>query len=82
MLRWLATGVIVALLGLDWMLPNTSLGRRGSDLAERADVPGVAERVGQVFPDFELPDLDGDRVRVSDLRGHRVLLVFERSVDW
>jgi hypothetical protein len=82
MLRWLTSFVIVALFVLNGLLPETSLGRRGRDPRERADVGGVADRVGELFPEFELPDLDGDPVRVADLRGHRVLLVFERSVDW
>jgi thioredoxin-dependent peroxiredoxin len=31
---------------------------------------------GQPAPDFELPDQDGDPVRLSDLRGRRVVLYF------
>jgi peroxiredoxin len=38
--------------------------------------------VGERLPDFELLDLEGEPVRLSDLRGHRVLLTFERSLDW
>ena len=33
-------------------------------------------RVGQVFPDIELPTIDGSKtVRLSELRGQRVLLI-------
>jgi len=34
------------------------------------------------MPDFEAVDFDGRRFRLSELRGKRVLLTFERSVDW
>ena len=48
----------------------------------RADDPDAVGRVGEVLPDFELRDLQGVPVRLSDFRGHRVLLTFERSLDW
>lgn len=48
----------------------------------RADVPGAVGRVGDALPDFQALDLQGVRVRLSDFRGHRVLLTFERSLDW
>ena len=82
MLRWLATLAIGALLLLAIALPYTGIGRRGSDARLRADVEGAVGRTGEVLPDFTLRDLDGVPVRLSDLRGQRVLLTFERSVDW
>ena len=36
---------------------------------------------GQPAPDFELPDQDGNRVRLSDLRGRRVVLYFYPKAD-
>jgi peroxiredoxin Q/BCP len=36
---------------------------------------------GQMAPDFELPDQDGDPVRLSDLRGRRVVLYFYPKAD-
>jgi cytochrome oxidase Cu insertion factor (SCO1/SenC/PrrC family) len=81
-LRWSATLAIGALLVLAVWLPDTSIGRRGSDPELRSDVPGAVGEVGRRLPDFTLPDLDGTPVTLSDLRGHRVLLTFERSVDW
>jgi cytochrome oxidase Cu insertion factor (SCO1/SenC/PrrC family) len=81
-LRWTATIVIAALFVLNLMLPGTSIGRRGNETQVRDEAPGVAASVGQVMPDFTLADLEGEPVRLSDLRGHRVLLTFERSVDW
>jgi hypothetical protein len=80
--RVLATGLILGLLALDVALPTTSIGRRGSSAAARSDVVGHAGAVGEPMADFALADLAGEIVRLSDLRGHRVLLTFERSVDW
>jgi peroxiredoxin Q/BCP len=36
---------------------------------------------GQPAPDFELPDQDGNPVRLSDLRGRRVVLYFYPKAD-
>lgn len=81
--RWLATGAIgvlflvaVALPGLPGMSQGVEPG------VVRSDVADAVGRVGQRLPDFELRDLAGQPVRLSDLRGHRVLLTFERSLDW
>jgi hypothetical protein len=80
--RLLATVLIVGLLILDLTLPMTPLGRRGTEAEPRADVQGAAGKVGAVFPDFTLADLGGQPVSLSDFRGERVLLTFERSLDW
>jgi cytochrome oxidase Cu insertion factor (SCO1/SenC/PrrC family) len=82
MWRVLATLGIVALLALDLALPAVPGMQRGREAVARSEVPGAAGRVGERLPDFTLPDLDGVPVTLSDLRGHRVLLTFERSVDW
>ena len=36
---------------------------------------------GQTAPDFELPDQDGNPVRLADLRGQRVVLYFYPKAD-
>jgi thioredoxin-dependent peroxiredoxin len=36
---------------------------------------------GQTAPDFELPDQDGNPVRLSDLKGQRVVLYFYPKAD-
>ncbi len=82
MLRALATIVIVALFLLNWMLPSTEIGRRGPDESTRTDVEVTAVRVGEPMPDATLADLNGAPVELSELRGQRVLIVFERSIDW
>lgn len=82
MLRALATIVIVALFIVNWMLPSTSLGLRGPDDVARLDVDSMTIEVGARLPDATLLDLRGLPVELSALRGSRVLLIFERSVDW
>lgn len=82
MTRVLASLGIALLLALDLALPATPIGRRGSEARARRDVPGAFATSGAIFPDFVLPDLEGVPVRLSDLRGRRVVLTFERSVDW
>jgi hypothetical protein len=80
--RVLATGVILGLLALDVALPTTSIGRRGSSAAVRSDVVGHTGAVGERLPELRLTGLDGRELKLSDWLGHRVLLTFERSVDW
>jgi len=82
MLRALATIVIVTLFGLNWMLPGLELGRRGSSTVWRQDVETPRLRVGAPMPDLALQSLTGETVPLSSLKGRRVLLAFERSIDW
>jgi len=80
-LRLLASLPIVGFLWMVVALPTTSLGRRGSEALARTDVtPAVA--IGEALPALALEDLDGNPCRLEALRGKRVLLTFERSVDW
>jgi len=80
-LRSLATLVLMGLLGLNLALPTSSLTHRGSEDKVRNDVTSEL-LVGQRLPTLELVDFDGQSVTREDLLGHRVLLTFERSVDW
>ena len=52
-------------------VPERAPAGEGESLA-----PGVAAFVGSQAPDFELASLDGDLVRLSELRGKVVLLNF------
>jgi hypothetical protein len=81
MTRWLWTVAIVALLGLTAGLPYTGIGRRGVEAQLRNDVETTL-RVGRKLPPLVFEDLAGRPVRSEDLLGQRVLLTFERSVDW
>jgi hypothetical protein len=80
--RVLATGLILGLLALDVALPTTSIGRRGSSDVALRDVVGATGEIGERLPELRLVSLDGRELRLSDWLGHRVLLTFERSVDW
>jgi len=80
-LRALATLVLIGLLGLNLAMPGSSAGHRGSENKVRNDITSHL-LVGQKLPEFELVDFDGHSVTREDLLGHRVLLTFERSVDW
>ena len=82
MLRWLGSLMIVALLALNWAMPSTKMGRRGADPDPRADIESATLRVGAMMPNLDLTTIDGTRLRLSDFRGKRVLITFERSVDW
>lgn len=37
--------------------------------------PEIGTEEGQMYPDFILPTVDGDLRRLSDFRGHKVLLI-------
>ena len=80
-LRSLATAILVALFALNLVLPTSSLSHRGSENKIRADLTSELV-IGQKLPALELVDFDGRVYNREDLQGHRVLLTFERSVDW
>jgi hypothetical protein len=81
-MRILASLVIAGLFALNLWLPSSSFGRRGTERVVREHVPALAALVGHPLPDLAFEDLEGRVVRTSDLLGHPLLLVFERSVDW
>lgn len=80
-LRLLATLVVVGLLVLNMMLPTAGVSARGRENLVRTDFDTKLV-IGQTLPPLELFDLRGRRHTREDLLGHRVLLTFERSVDW
>jgi peroxiredoxin len=52
-------------------------------VTENTDYRLVGPAVGELFPDFELPDADGQQVRMHASRaGRRTLVVFYRSAAW
>ena len=81
-MRWLATLAIALLLALDVLLPRIPFARRGHERTVREDVPALSAWVGEKLPNLAFEDLDGRPAHLADLRGHPLLLVFERSVDW
>jgi hypothetical protein len=80
-LRSLASIVLIALLYLNWSLPTIPGMARGREDRVRADV-STELVLGRPLPPLELVGLDGRDYTLADLAGHRVLLTFERSVDW
>ena len=82
MKRLLGSAVVTLLLAAAVGLPYTTLGRRGDEASLRVEVETEAIRVGSPLPELHFVDLDGTPVRLSNFRGKRVLLTFERSVDW
>ena len=80
--RVLGTIVIVGLLALAIALPHTPFGRRGSEAALRRDVPDAVGTVGERLPELSLQDLVGNPISLAKFRGQRVVLTFERSLDW
>lgn len=80
--RILATLAIGLLLALAIALPGIPGLHRGSEASLRDEVPGAVARLGERLPDFTLRDLEGAPVWLDDFLGKRVVLTFERSVDW
>lgn len=60
-------GALILLLGLGWIY-NSRLGNQAA-----AQAPAVAQK-GFTAPDFELQTLDGNKVRLSSLKGHAVVV--------
>jgi hypothetical protein len=81
-MRWLATFLVVALFGLNLWMPDSALGRRGTETTVRTHVPAASSWQGRRLAPLRFEDLAGRAVSTADLLGHPLLLVFERSVDW
>jgi cytochrome oxidase Cu insertion factor (SCO1/SenC/PrrC family) len=82
MIRWISTVAIALLIALVVGVQSTPIGRRGSEMHTRSEAPGALLAIGDAFPALALQNLDGTPFDVSSLQGHRVLITFERSVDW
>ena len=80
-LRAFASLIVVGLLVLNSMLPSSAMSARGTENRVRTDVE-TQLAIGQSLPELKLFDLDGRSYSREDLLGHRVLITFERSVDW
>lgn len=77
--KWIGTLICLLLL---FVVATMSRNYHGSP-AVKADVPTAAGEIGDRLPDFTLPDIDGRPVALSQfVHSSRVLLTFERSLDW
>ena len=61
-MRWI---ILPAIWAAPLLVPQT-----GQDI-----VPVVGTNIGEMYPDFYLPNLDGSFGRLSDYRGTKVLLI-------
>jgi peroxiredoxin len=61
-------GMVIFNYQLAWFL-----GIKPPDLA---NTPGTLTKIGQVAPDFDIATIDGNRMKLSDLRGKVVVLNF------
>jgi peroxiredoxin len=59
----IVAGLLVIVLSVTWAIKNRT-------------TPSQLPEVGRALPDFNLPDLDGKMVRLSDYRGRPVLINF------
>ncbi len=76
---WLGTLTCITLL-----LVVATMDRRFHGAPQvRADVSTAIGQPGEKLLDFTLPDVDGNPVTLSSFFGKsRVVLTFERSLDW
>ena len=66
-------------LGLCLVLPSLAL----QPSRESVNVSALGPQVGEVVPDFSLPDQHGTIQTLESLMGpNGVMLVFHRSADW
>lgn len=78
--RWRGSPDVAAMTDRDVTLQDVAdLYQSAPPMEGAAVAPGL--EVGTTAPDFELPDADGRPVRLSDLRGKPVVLVFY-PLDW
>ncbi len=64
-MRFILGSMLIAL----YVLPAEQSG------ASQAPPPEIGTNVGQMYPDFLLPTLDGKNGKLSDFRGKKVLLI-------
>ena len=57
------------------ILWSAGLSMLAPSVVRAGDTPRVGTEVGQIYPDFRLPKLDGTFGRLSDYRGKKVLLI-------
>src|SRR5699024_11611819 len=74
--KWI---IIIAVVGLLGYAVYDFFGNQTDESAEEEDA-NVGIEKGDMAPDFELETLDGGKVKLSDLRGEKVMINF--SATW
>jgi peroxiredoxin len=70
----LALVIALALTGCQRSAPKPEPSGAGNQSSPASSPPTETAKLGAPAPDFDLPDLDGKRVRLSELRGKTVVL--------
>ncbi|WP_020061956.1 redoxin domain-containing protein [Bacillus sp. 123MFChir2] len=82
---WRKIAIVVVLLGLAGYAIYQQFGKEKVEVADNQEQSTVDEKeviaqngieIGKVAPDFELSKLDGTKVKLSDLKGKKVILNF------
>ncbi|MDC2867665.1 MULTISPECIES: peroxiredoxin family protein [unclassified Bacillus (in: firmicutes)] len=82
---WRKLAIVVVLLGLAGYAVYQQFGKEKVEVADNQEQSTVDEKeviaqngieIGKVAPDFELSKLDGTKVKLSDLKGKKVIVNF------
>jgi cytochrome oxidase Cu insertion factor (SCO1/SenC/PrrC family) len=73
---------IVVLVATVWLAPSTLISQQSAGTAA-VDVETLGPKVGELLPDFSLPDQQGQQRSLKSLIGaNGAVIVFFRSADW
>lgn len=78
MKKWMIIIVIIGLFGwatYDFIIGSASENAPETEVANEA-TGDVGLKKGQMAPDFELETIDGEKVKLSDFKGEKILLNF------
>ena len=74
---------LTRIVTLCWVLALATASAAAAQAPPLPDVDGIGPQVGDVVPDFSLPDQTGTARDLASLMGpDGLMLVFSRSADW
>ncbi len=77
--KWIGSAICALLLLVDATMARSF---HGSTVV-KSDIKNAVGDVGGRLPDFTLPDIDGNQIKLSQFYSKGpVLLTFDRSLDW